>query len=273
VAARTAWGVPVRPSVVMVPVPVRLRQVVLITSDLPGVVRSLERDLGLHDPYEDVGVASFGLENRVLTAGDCFVEVVTPITEDCTGARYLKRRGGDGGYMAIFQFADRDAARARAGQLGIRTVWTGDLPGMAGTHLHPLDVPGAIVSLDWADPPQSWLWAGPAWTGGAPGSTVERRGGLVGLTVAAGDPAALARRWAEVLGSAAPVPDTEAGRSGTWTVALAEANQVLRFVPAGTGVSQGITGYDLALPVPPVGHRSPVVIGGVTFTVGPVDPA
>jgi hypothetical protein len=255
----------------IVSVPVRLRQVVLITSDLPAVVRSLEEDLGLHDPYEDVGVASFGLENRVLTAGDCFVEVVTPITEDCTGARYLKRRGGDGGYMAIFQFADREAARARAGQLGIRTVWTGDFPGMAGTHLHPLDVPGAIVSLDWADPPESWLWAGPAWAGGAAGPPAKRLGGVTGLTIACADPAGLARRWAEVLDVAPPEPD-RAG-SGTTALALPDAGQVLRFVPAAGGTGEGIVGCDLALPDPPVGYDASVVIGGVAFDAHRPSPA
>jgi hypothetical protein len=149
-------------------------------------------------------------------------------------------------------------------------VWTGDFPGMSGTHLHPADVPGAIVSLDWADPPGSWLWAGPDWTGGPPGSETVRRGGVIGLTVAAGDPTALARRWAEVLGAPAPVADPDG--TGATTVTLPEAGQDLRFVPAADGVSEGITGYKLALPVPPVGYDIPVVIGGVTFTVRPVDP-
>jgi len=30
----------------------------------------------------------------------------------------------------------------------VRAVWAADLPGMAGTHLRPKDLPGAIVSLD-----------------------------------------------------------------------------------------------------------------------------
>lgn len=249
-------------------VSVRLRQVVVITSDLPRVVDRLQDELGLHDPYQDPGVGAFGLANRVLVAGDCFVEVVTPVTNDSAGARYLRRRGGDGGYMAIFQFADRGAARDRAEQLGIRTVWKADLPNMSGTHLHPLDVPGAIVSLDWADPPESWAWAGPAWTGEAPGTPAERRGGVVGLTVAATDPFAVARRWADVLAAGSPQADPDRGDAAM--VTLADAAQVLRFVPAEEGVDEGITGYDLALPAPPVGYDTPVVIGGVTFTVQPV---
>jgi hypothetical protein len=246
---------------------VRLRQVVVITADLPGVVGRLRDELGLHDPYVDPGVAAFGLENCVLVAGDCFVEVLTPVTEDCTGARYLARRGGDGGYMAIFQLSDRDAARDRPGHLGIRTVWTGDFPGMSGTHLHPGDVGGAIVSLDWADPVESWLWAGPAWTGGAPGSAADRLGGVAGMSVAAEDPGGLARRWAAVLDLGTPVEDH--ATAGAWTLVLPGAGQVLRFLPPGDGGVEGIVGCDLVLPDPPIGYDVPVVIGGVTFTGHP----
>ena len=67
--------------------------------------------------------------------------------------------------MAIFQFADRAGPRERAADLGIRIVWRADLDDIAGTHLHPADIGGAIVSLDWADPPESWRWAGPSWRG------------------------------------------------------------------------------------------------------------
>ena len=149
------------------PVPVRLRQVVLVTSDLPGVVNDIRSRLGLGEPYRDPGVVEFGLENRVFSAGDCFIEVLTPIAAGTAGGRYLERRGGDGGYMAIFQLDDRETPRKRAAELGIRVVWKVDLDDISGTHLHPADVTGAIVSLDWADPPESWHWAGPG---------VDRRG-------------------------------------------------------------------------------------------------
>lgn len=141
------------------PAPVRLRQIALITSDLTAVVDQIRSALGLDRPYRDPAVAEFGLENRVFAAGDCFVEVLAPVAEHSAGARYLERRGGDAGYMAIFQVADRELPRRRAADLGIRVAWLADLAGMSGTHLHPADVPGAIVSLDWANPPESWRWA------------------------------------------------------------------------------------------------------------------
>jgi hypothetical protein len=146
----------------------RLRQVALVAHDCGRVTAELSRAFGWPQPFRDPGVAQFGMTNAVFAVGDTFVEVVAPARPGTTAGRYLERRGGDGGYMAIFQVPDLAAARRRLAGLGVRVVWTADLPDIAGTHLHPKDVPGAIVSLDWAAPAESWRWAGPSWTGRAP---------------------------------------------------------------------------------------------------------
>src|SRR2546421_5200081 len=161
-------GGSVRPIVEGVPSGPRLRQVALVARDCGQVAGELRRVFGWPPPFHDPGVGQFGLTNAVFAAGDTFVEVVAPVQPGTTAGRYLERRGGDGGYMAIFQVPDLAAARRRVAGLGVRVVWTADLPDIAGTHLHPADVPGAIVSLDWAAPEQSWRWAGPAWTGQGP---------------------------------------------------------------------------------------------------------
>jgi hypothetical protein len=54
------------------------------------------------------------------------------------------------------------------------------------------------VSIDWASPAGSWRWGGPKWTGQVPDFGA---GGIVGLTVGSDRPAALAKRWGDVLGS------------------------------------------------------------------------
>ncbi len=99
----------------------------------------------------------------------------------------------------LVTFDRAHAARELAAELGIRTVWQIDLPDIAGTHLHPADTRGAIVSLDRADPPGSWRWGGPDWTEttgrGAPGS-------LRGVTIAVDDPSRVAKLWGEFLGVA-----------------------------------------------------------------------
>ncbi len=220
--------------------------------DCDQVAADLRRAFGWPEPFADPGVARFGLRNAVLAVGDTFVEVVAPFEPGTTAGRYLERRGGDGGYMAIFQLADLTLARRRVAELGVRVIWTADLPDIAGTHLHPKDVPGAIVSLDWADPADSWRWAGPSWTGHAP---EHAPGGVTGLTIEVRDPFAAAERWAAVLGVPASRED------GNAVVELAESGQLLRFRPAPADLAEGITEVTIAgLPC-----DAPVQIGGVSF--------
>jgi hypothetical protein len=210
----------------------RLRQVALVATDCERTARQLQQLFSWPEPFHDPGVGRFGLTNAVFAVGDTFVEVVAPVQPATTAGRYLERRGGDSGYMAIFQMPDLTLARRRVADAGVRVVWTADLGDIAGTHLHPKDVPGAIVSLDWADPPESWRWAGPQWTGHAP---QHQSGGLCGLTVEVPDPPRAAARWAEVLGL------TVTDNGGTATIQLEHAGQDLRFVPAGSSRGEGIT--------------------------------
>ena len=224
--------------------------------DCGQVAGELRQAFGWAQPFHDPEVGQFGLTNAVFAVGDTFLEVVAPAQPDTAAGRYLERRGGDGGYMAIFQVPDLAVARRRLTGLRVRVVWTADLPDMAATHLHPGDVPGAIVSLDWAAPPESWRWAGPSWTGRAPGRAPgPAPGGLTGLTIEVTDPSAAARRWADVLGITA----VSGGR--TAMVELPGAGQRLQFVSARAGHGEGITAVTIAgLP------GGPRAIGGVRFT-------
>jgi hypothetical protein len=176
---------------------VRLRQAVIVAAELEPVSRALRSTLGLREPFRDPGVGEFGLENAVFALGDCFLEVISPRQPGTAAGRWLERHGGDGGYMVIFDLEDLDGARQRAEHLGVRVVWRIDLPDISGTHLHPADMRGAIVSLDRSDPYGTWRWGGPQWTGQ---SGEGAAGHLAGITVAVEDPAAVAARWGEVLG-------------------------------------------------------------------------
>jgi hypothetical protein len=220
---------------------VRLRQSVLVARDVDAVAGSLRGELGLGAPFDgDPYVRAFGLENRVFALGDQFLEVVSPVAEGTPAGRRLERLGGDGGYMLLFQVDDLAAARKRAARAGVRVAWSLDLPEISGMHLHPADLGGTIVSLDRPEPPESWHWAGPDWTGGA-GTGAPGR--LLGVTVAVPDPAATAARWAEVIG-ADPVPG-------------------VTFVAGDRGL------LEVAVEVPAAvrGGRDGVEIGGVRFSL------
>jgi hypothetical protein len=237
---------------------VRLRQAVLVARELEPVAAQLRSALELPEPFRDPGVREFGLTNAVFALGDCFLEVVSPARADTAAGRYLDRHGGDGGYMVIFDLEDLDGARERVRQSGIRVVWQIDLPDISGTHLHPADMRGAIVSLDRSRPYGSWRWGGPQWTGkvasGAPGQ-------LAGITVAVADPDAVAARWARVLG----VPLHDGDRP-----ALALDGAEVAFTTAADAQREGLIAIAHEPPPDRHGEREPIDVGGVSLRPVPV---
>jgi hypothetical protein len=168
---------------------------VIAARDLDAVTGELTERLGLREPFADPGVAHFGLRNAVFCLGDTFLEVVSPVQENTAAGRLIDRRGGDCGYMTMFQLDDLAAARERARSLGVRDVFEVELDDMREVHLHPADVRGAIVSLSQPSPPDAWRWGGPEWR--ARSAPAE----VAGATIAVADPEAVEARWGTVLGA------------------------------------------------------------------------
>ncbi len=141
----------------------------------------------------------FGLRNAVFALGDTFLEVVSPVQPDTAAGRLIERRGGDCGYMLMFQVENLAARRDQVRALDIREVFEVSLDDMAEVHLHPADIGGAIVSLSEPDPPGSWRWGGPGWEARSAGLAVA------GATVDVPTPDATEARWQSVLGEAPEV--------------------------------------------------------------------
>jgi hypothetical protein len=196
---------------------IRLRQVALVARELDPVVDELCDHFGLTVSFRDPSVATFGLHNALMTVGDQFLEVVAPTEDGTTAGRLLDRRHGDGGYMAIFEVDDLDDRLERLDKLGIRVVWSADLPDIRGRHLHPRDIGGAIVSIDQPVPNGSWRWGG-RWTAHADNAVVTA---IAGVTISAAAPAAMRSRWAD-----------------------AGVDHAVRFVAAGER-GEGLDGVDL----------------------------
>jgi hypothetical protein len=180
---------------------------VLAARDLEAVVTRLRESLALGEPFSDPAVSTFGLRNAVFAIGDTFLEVVSPVQANTAAGRLLDRRGGDCGYMLMFQVDDLRAARERAASRGIREVFEVELADMNEVHLHPADMNGAIVSLSEPAPPASWRWGGPEWAARSVPGRVD------GVTVAVADPDAVAERWRLVIGDLDQVGFTQDDRS------------------------------------------------------------
>lgn len=162
--------------------------------DLDAVADELRERLRLGEPYADPGVAYFGLRNAVFALGDTFLEVVSPTQPDTAAGRLIERRGGDCGYMLMFQVEELAPRRTAAGELGIREVFDVSLDDMAEVHLHPADIRGAIVSLSQPDPRESWRWGGPDWQTRSASRTIA------GATLEVPEAGPTAERWRAVLG-------------------------------------------------------------------------
>ena len=174
-----------------------IRQLVLAVEDLEGARRELEEAFAIEECFRDEGVAKYDLENVLLPVGDGFIELVAPTAPTAPAARYLAQTGSEGGYMVIVQVEDFDAATKRAETAGVRIVEKVERENQVGWHVHPADLPGAIVSFDWAEPADAWHWAGEDWQSHVKTSVVRR---LAGAVISAREPERLAERWQEVLG-------------------------------------------------------------------------
>lgn len=173
----------------------RIRQIALVAADLQPTLDALQDVFALGAPFPDPGVGVFGLANGVFPVGQHFLEVVSPKQAGTSAGRYLERRGGDGGYMVIFQDRDLAARRAHLAREGVRLVWEIALDDISTVHLHPADNEGAIVSIDEARPWESWRWGGPHWKDEVRTGRVR---GIAGVEIQARDPEALAAKWSRL---------------------------------------------------------------------------
>jgi hypothetical protein len=217
----------------------RLRQIALVAHDLDPVAAQLNAVFGLTIAFRDPAVGVFGLVNAVMPVGGEFLEIVQPVTADASAGRYLKRRGGDAGYMLIFEVPDALAHRARLEGQGVRIIARHHTPSYTFTHFHPGDFGGVLTSIDtagdglsWRERFSDWPPAGRHWRESlAPGDVT----GIVGASVQARDPDTAAARWSELL---------QVDRDGA---ALRLDGAVIRFVPPIDSDGSGIVGIDVAV--------------------------
>jgi len=248
----------------------RLRQIALVAKNLEFVAAQLHAVFGLKIAFRDPAVSTFGLVNAVMPVGGEFLEVVQPVTADASAGRYLARRGGDAGYMLIFEAQDALAHRERLAGKGLRSIAEWTKPHYTFTHFHPKDFDGVLVSVDTAGDGSTWRalfgdWppAGPVWKEHLAPDDIK---GIVGATVQSRDPLSAAKRWSDLL-------QTE--RDGSQ---LKLDGAVVRFIEPIDADGSGVVGIDIAITDPAttvaraeaagvsIADGKPH-IGGVSFTL------
>lgn len=247
---------------------IRLRQICLVARDRDAVVADLTTVFGIRVAYNDPAVSAFGLHNAVLPVGDQFLEVVAPVKEGTAAGRYLERRGGDGGYMLIFQSDEQDVVRARIKEMGIRTVLDSEMDGYTCMQLHPADTGVTFLEIDRQEPADDWHPAGPDWRAAVDTTLVTSLGQAdVGCT----DPETSSGLWGTIMG----LPVTIGRNCGMHKVRPIDF--CVRFTPAGPR-GEGIDAVDInvtdaaevrrraAARALPVDDES-VTIGGVRFVL------
>ena len=222
----------------------RLRQICLVSSDLAKAEEQLTRILGLAVGERAAGVEEWGLDNFLLPIGGDFLEVVAPVRDGTAAGRFLDRRGGDGGYMTIFQCDDGLAFRDRITSKGVRLIWSNsNRDDYIPSQYHPRDCHGTILAVGEVvgqsrfDEFSDWPPARDHWRPHVRRDVTEA---LVGAEMNTSDPLASARLWSELL-------DTPLQEAGPGTYRLKFDNAELRFVEATDGRGDGLGGIDLKI--------------------------
>ena len=179
----------------------RLRQLVIATSEMDLLADSICDLFELKRTFSDPELIVFGLQNVLIPLGDTFLELVTPVKENTSAERFLKKKGGDGGYMVIVDSLNLEIERKRLETVEMDIVWheNRESNGIHGQslHLHPKQVGGAILSIDNMMPSSSWLWAGTEWEKDINKSLVSH---LSGVNICTPNPDNLISNWEKALG-------------------------------------------------------------------------
>ncbi len=235
----------------------------MVSSLRDPIVDSLCKLFDIKVSFNDPGVGHFGLENAVLPVGTDFLEVVSPVEKNTTAGRYLDRRSGDGGYMVIIQVDDFSDVQNNVKENNVTVVWESEHPEARAMHLHPKEMGGAILSLDWMNPKESWKWAGPNWKQFVNTSTINR---FVGVEIQSDNPEAMKIKWQSVLRVPEnKIRDNEIKLDNTW----------IRFVEDEDGRGPGVSAFcieandneSLLKKADEIGllHKEEIFIGGVKF--------
>jgi hypothetical protein len=211
-----------------------LRQVGFAALDHAAAVRAATDLLGLGPGFGDPLLAELNLADFTAPIGsDTYIEVLAPTVPEHSVARWLRRVGGASGWVLSTQVPTLDGVKERAAERGVRIAAQAQAMGHDIIQLHPRDV-GVLLELDEFLPRKAWFWDDLEAARASGGARVDD---IVAVDVSAEDPAAIAERWAAIIGLEPPAKTADGA-------AIAFGSRAIRFVPAAGGRT-GIVAVDL----------------------------
>lgn len=222
-----------------------LRHVVLATGDLAGDGALLRERWGLGWGFTNPELAAAGVVDDTMPLyGGSYLELVAPLTQHSSLARWLAKVGGRGGYALSVQHPDPAGIKERAHAYGVRVVADLKVMGHPVVQLHPADV-GVLLELGGITDPDAWFWDDLG--------IVPQEEALVddvlGVEIGVPDPVATAVLWANVLDVPRGPQAVEFGERFVRFVPVAAAPRwhlLLRRAPTGTSLrDETVVGVDV----------------------------
>jgi methylmalonyl-CoA/ethylmalonyl-CoA epimerase len=122
--------------------------VAIAVRDLDAAVAWYEETLGAKVAHREL-VERDGVEEALLAVADSYIQLLTPIREDSTVAKFLETKG-EGIHHVGYRVADCDEALRQAVAAGARAIDAEPRPGSRGTtvaFLHPKTAFGTLIEL------------------------------------------------------------------------------------------------------------------------------
>ena len=122
--------------------------VAIAVNDLEGAITYYRDAFGAEVEHREV-IETDGVEEALLRVADSYVQLLHPIRDDSTVAKYLANKG-EGLHHIGYRVDDCAAALERVKALGFRAIDDAPRPGSRGTtvaFLHPKDAFGTLIEL------------------------------------------------------------------------------------------------------------------------------
>jgi methylmalonyl-CoA/ethylmalonyl-CoA epimerase len=122
--------------------------VAIAVNDLDAAIEWYAEALGATVAHREV-IERDGVEEALLAVADSYVQLLTPIRDDSTVAKFLATKG-EGIHHVGYRVADCAAALGQAVQAGAKAIDAEPRPGSRGTtvaFLHPKTAFGTLIEL------------------------------------------------------------------------------------------------------------------------------